>query len=163
MFSSVPNTGNSNPPLQPTGMAFPDLVSQYGEQVSAMLTRYTSCPATAIEIKQKAFIRAYEKLSHFRGDAAFGTWLFTIVRTVALDHLSKLKRRGENQQRYASTLPTSGSPDRQMSQFDAQSVRAAVKTLPKADAMLLDLHYFQQRDIQEIAAFLDCTPSHVRT
>lgn len=144
-------------------LAFPELVSKYDGQVSAMLNRYTSCAATMSEIKQKAFIKAYEKLPMYRGEASFGTWLFTIVRTVALDYLSHQKRREENRQRYGKTLPSSGSPERMMSQLDAASVRDAVRLLPKADAMLLDLHYFQQRDISEIATFLGCTPSHTRT
>jgi RNA polymerase sigma-70 factor (ECF subfamily) len=50
-----------------------------------------------------------------------------------------------------------------LSPFDAESVRQAVRTLPDADAMLLDLHYFQQRDIQEISVLLGCTTSHIRT
>ncbi len=144
-------------------LAFPELVSQYDRQVSAVLNRYTSCPATLAEIKQKAFIKAYEKLSLYRGEAKFGTWLYTIVRTVALDYLSNQKRREENRQRYSETLPISGSPERMMNQLDAASIRDAVRALPKADAMLLDLHYFQQRDISEIATFLGYTPSHVRT
>ncbi|SEP76508.1 RNA polymerase sigma factor [Neolewinella agarilytica] len=142
---------------------FPELVSKYDSQVSAILNRYTSCSITLDEIKQKAFIKAYEKRSHYRGEASFGTWLFTIVRTVALDYLSRQKRREENRQRYGKTLPRSGSLDQKMNQLDAASIRDAVRALPKADAILLDLHYFQQRDIREIAIFLDCTPSHIRT
>lgn len=144
-------------------LAFPEIVSKYDSQVSAILNRYTSCPATLNEIKQKAFIKAYEKLSLYRGEAAFGTWLFTVVRTVALDYLNHQKRREANRARYGQTLPSSGYPDQKMNKLDAASIRDAVGLLPKADAMLLDLHYFQQRDISEIAVFLDCTPSHIRT
>jgi RNA polymerase sigma-70 factor (ECF subfamily) len=144
-------------------MNFSNLIARHGEQVAAVVKRYTDCPATTEEIKQKALIRAYEKLSTFRGDAAFTTWLYTIARTVALDHLSDRKRREEHRSRYGSGLSDRYDSDKQLSPFDAESVRDAVRTLPTADAMLLDLHYFQQRDIQEIAAYLGCTDSHVRT
>lgn len=163
MLSPIQNNESFNFPKNVEALSFAELFKQYDDQVSAILTRYTSCKATAAEIKQKAFIKAYEKLSHYRGEAAFGTWLFTIVRTVALDYLNRQKRRGENRQRYGSTLPNSSSFDKKMNQLDAASVRDAVKTLPKADAMILDLYYFQQRDINEIALFLGCTPSHIRT
>lgn len=144
-------------------MNFDNLISRHGTQMTAIIKRYTNCPAVAKEIKQKALVRAYEKLSTFRGDAAFSTWLFTIIRTVALDHLSDQKRRDEHRNRYSSALPLSYDSTKRLSPFDAESVRSAVRTLPASDAMLLDLHYFQQRDIQEIAAILGCTSSHVRT
>lgn len=144
-------------------MNFGSLIARHGEQVAAVVKRYTDCPATTEEIKQKALIRAYEKLTTFRGDAAFTTWLYTIVRTVALDHLSDHKRREEHRLRYGSALTDRYESDKRLSSLDAESVRQAVRTLPAADAMLLDLHYFQQRDIQEIASFLGCTTSHVRT
>ncbi len=146
-----------------TNISFADLVGKYEKEVSAILKRYTDCPSTIDEIRQEAFIKAYEKLSLYRGDASFGTWLYTIVRTVALDYLNSQKRRGANRERYVGTVSDTVSPDRMMDSLDAQRVRTAVQRLPKADAMILDLHYFQQRDIAEIASFLGCTPSHVRT
>lgn len=144
-------------------MNFGDLIARHGDQVSAIVKRYTDCPAMTEEIKQKAMIKAYEKLSTFRGDAAFSTWLYTIIRTVALDHLSDRKRREEHRQQYSSVLSDRYDSDKRLSPFDAESVRQAVRTLPAADAMLIDLHYFQQRDIQEIATLLGCTTSHIRT
>jgi|AntRauTorckE5430_2_1112549.scaffolds.fasta_scaffold00532_3 RNA polymerase sigma-70 factor (ECF subfamily) len=144
-------------------MNFGDLITRHSPQIAAVVGRYTDCPVTAEEIKQKALIRAFEKLPLFRGDASFTTWLYTIVRTVALDHLSDQTRREENRSRYGSALPDRYEPGKRLNPYDAESIRNAVRTLPAADAMLLDLHYFQQRDIQEIATLLGCTTSHVRT
>ena len=44
---------------------------------------------------QDAFVRAYTQLNSFRGDAAFSTWLITIVRNQALSRLRAQRRRNQ--------------------------------------------------------------------
>ncbi len=46
----------------------------------------------AQEITQDTFIRAFDRLRDFRGDAAFSTWLHAIAVSVALNGLRKTKR-----------------------------------------------------------------------
>ncbi len=43
----------------------------------------------AEDIAQEAFLRAWGGLGAFRGDAALGTWLYAIVRRVALDEVRR--------------------------------------------------------------------------
>src|SRR5574341_739007 len=43
----------------------------------------------AEDVAQEAFLRAWRGLGAFRGDAAFATWLYTIVRRVALDEVRR--------------------------------------------------------------------------
>jgi len=44
---------------------------------------------------QDAFVQAYTRLSSFRGDAAFRTWLITIVRNRAITGLRAQRRRDQ--------------------------------------------------------------------
>ena len=46
----------------------------------------------AQEFTQDTFIRAFERLRDFRGEAAFSTWLHSIAVSVALNGLRKVKR-----------------------------------------------------------------------
>jgi RNA polymerase sigma-70 factor (ECF subfamily) len=46
----------------------------------------------AQDLTQDTFIRAFERLGDFRGDAAFGAWLRTIAMSVVLNGLRKQKR-----------------------------------------------------------------------
>lgn len=47
----------------------------------------------AKDFAQEAFIKAFDGLEDFRGDAAFGTWIHTITARVVLNGLRKVKRR----------------------------------------------------------------------
>ncbi|MFI4980877.1 MAG: RNA polymerase sigma factor, partial [Nevskiales bacterium] len=41
----------------------------------------------ADDLAQEAFLQAFRKLSQFRADAAFGTWLYRIAYNVFLMHI----------------------------------------------------------------------------
>ena len=46
----------------------------------------------AQDFTQETFIRAFERLHGFRGEAALSTWLYAIATSVTLNGLRKLKR-----------------------------------------------------------------------
>ena len=54
--------------------------------------RMTGEDHLAKDFTQEAFLRAYQKLDQFRGDAAFSTWLHSIAVSVALNGLRKVER-----------------------------------------------------------------------
>ena len=71
---------------------FSDLVRRHQDQVYRVLLRLTRDPELAQDLTQTAFIRAYENLSGFRGEASFATWVTQIAIHLARD----AARRGAN-------------------------------------------------------------------
>jgi RNA polymerase sigma-70 factor (ECF subfamily) len=59
--------------------AYSELVSRYQTSLFAFIYRYTNEKYLAEDITQDAFIKAYEKISLFKGQAQFKTWLFSIA------------------------------------------------------------------------------------
>lgn len=60
--------------------AFGELVRRYQSPVRAFLTRLTRGDAhLADDLSQETFLKVWHKLSTFRGDARFSTWLFGIA------------------------------------------------------------------------------------
>ena len=51
----------------------------------------------AQDFTQDSFIRAFERLDDFRGDAAFGAWMRTIATSVVLNGLRKQKRYNQRE------------------------------------------------------------------
>lgn len=58
------------------------LYDTHAPRVYSLAYRMSGDPERAREFTQDTFIRAFARLSQFRGDAAFSTWLHRIVVTV---------------------------------------------------------------------------------
>ncbi len=77
--------------------AFEELVRSCQAPIYRFVLRIVREPATAEDVTQEAFLRAYRMLPRFRGEAKFTTWLYRIARNAAVDSM----RRGAHQRRLA--------------------------------------------------------------
>ncbi len=68
-----------------------DLVATYGDRACRLATRITCNLQDAEEAVQDAFLFAIRKTDSFRGESAFGSWLYRIVANAAYQHC---RRRG---------------------------------------------------------------------
>ena len=71
--------------------AFEALVSRHEDKVYGLALRMTRSEADAAEITQDTFLSAYQHLSEFRGEAAFGSWVHRIAANSALMRLRRQK------------------------------------------------------------------------
>src|SRR5215468_1162903 len=69
--------------------AFEALVGRHEEKVYGLALRMTRSEADAAEIAQDTFLSAYQHLSEFRGEAAFGSWVHRIAANNALMRLRR--------------------------------------------------------------------------
>ena len=81
--------------------AFGKLVVRYQEKVYMVALQLVHNHSDADELSQQAFLKAFESLSKFRGDAGFFTWIYRIVVNLCLTHLKSQKR--------SVPLPTPGA------------------------------------------------------
>ena len=72
--------------------AFASLVEPLEQQLFVYLYRMVTHRETAEDLRQEVLLRAFEKLSNFRGEANFKTWLFGIATNACLDFLRYRKR-----------------------------------------------------------------------
>src|SRR5215471_18234003 len=69
--------------------AFEALVERHRDKVYGLALRMTRSDADAGEITQDTFLSAYQHLSEFRGEAAFGSWVHKIAANNALMRLRR--------------------------------------------------------------------------
>jgi len=126
--------------------AFGELVTRHQTAVFRAALAALGSPADAEDVTQEAFISAYTRLSSFRGDASFKTWLLTIAWNQAINRRRWLRwwsTRTVNLDTPEVALdPRSDGPNpEQMASSDQfrRAVRREVLTLsPKLrDALLL--------------------------
>jgi RNA polymerase sigma-70 factor (ECF subfamily) len=83
--------------------AFEALYRAHVGKVYALCLRLTADAAQAEERTQDAFVRAWQRLSTFRGDSAFGSWLYRLTVNEVL-----LARRAER--RHTARVVTHDDP-----------------------------------------------------
>jgi RNA polymerase sigma-70 factor (ECF subfamily) len=66
---------------------FHDLIRPYERSVYVMALSLLHNEADAEDAAQEAFLKAFRKLAHFRGEAKFSTWLISIVLNEARSRL----------------------------------------------------------------------------
>ena len=69
-----------------------ELYDTHVDRVFRLCYRMAGDEELAREFTQETFIRAFDRLSGFRGEAALSTWLHAIAVSVALNGLRKIKR-----------------------------------------------------------------------
>lgn len=74
-----------------------ELYEAHVDRVYRLAYRMAGRDDLARDFAQEAFIRAFDKLDGFRGDAAFSTWLHRVTVSVVLNGMRKVKRRRERE------------------------------------------------------------------
>jgi RNA polymerase sigma-70 factor (ECF subfamily) len=107
----------------------------------------------AEECTQEVFIRAWEKLGSFRGEAAFGTWLYRLgVNTI----LSMRAKRGRRQERFIPTEDEilEAMPARPVSHGAGMDIEKAMQAIPPGARDVFVLHDVEGFRHEEIASML---------
>src|SRR5919199_240219 len=73
--------------------AFEVLYRQHNGRVFALCLRMSGDRVRAQELMQDVFVRAWERLRSFRGDASFGSWLHRLAANVVLTSVRSDRRR----------------------------------------------------------------------
>src|SRR5438034_7649502 len=69
--------------------AFETLYNMHKRRVYSLCLRMVSNVAEAEDLTQEAFMQLFRKISTFRGESAFSTWLHRLAVNVVLMHLRK--------------------------------------------------------------------------
>jgi RNA polymerase sigma-70 factor (ECF subfamily) len=129
--------------------AFERLYRETAGRIHALCLRMTGHQQLAEELTQESFLRAWKKLSGFRGESAFGTWVHRIAVNVVLGHLRSHARSAER--RGVDTDPSEIDPPRDLedtgTRLDLERAIAALPERARVVFILHDVEGFRHRDI----------------
>mgnify|MGYP001165198955 CR=1 FL=1 len=144
--------------------AFRDLVVQYNPLVYSLAYKILDDPQDAEEVAQDAFVKIYNALEGFRGEALFKTWIARIVLRLSLNRRrnrsrSAWHRLGLNLQSDADQdhpAPTTQTPEAQYISLETrQLVCQFVDELPERLRQVVVLNSFEELSYEEIAQILE--------
>ncbi|MBE0645099.1 MAG: sigma-70 family RNA polymerase sigma factor [Bacteroidetes bacterium] len=137
--------------------AFNLLVRKYQDRVFQVVHRMVADQDDARDIAQEVFIKAYEKVAEFRGDAQVFTWLYRIAVNLSLNHIRKGRLRTffSMSDDHHQIQDTSPSPSVSFEQEELRRlVRDGVDHLPEKQKAVFILRYYEELSYDEIATIL---------
>jgi RNA polymerase sigma-70 factor, ECF subfamily len=131
--------------------AFDELVMKHQPALLRLALRYVKTDADAKDVAQAAFVKAFEKLPEFRGEATFRTWLFRIAINLALNHIrgtpTDLAPIGD-----IAAFTTSLQTSRLVAAEVWRKVGERLGELPPKQRLALELRIFHDLSFEEVAA-----------
>ncbi len=118
----------------------------------------------ALDVCQSSLLTAWQHIGGFRAQSSFGTWLYRIVTTEALDHRRRQQRHAiqslEHFDDMAAGAP--GPADQAENRQTARELHAAITALPAPQRTALLLHA-EHRSYAHIATTTHSTVPAVRS
>jgi RNA polymerase sigma-70 factor, ECF subfamily len=148
--------------------AYRVLVERHSRTVYRMAYRMMGNAYDAEDVVQESFLRAYQKLRQFAGNANFGTWVYRIAANYAIDRLRQRNTEEARRERPSTTGedslevdPLSQAQDMSPSPEQlarsaqlAERMKAALTELSPAERTAIVMRHWDGCGIEEIAEVL---------
>ena len=145
--------------------AFAALVERHERRVYNLALRMTGREEDARDATQDAFLTVLRKLSSFRGEAAFTTWLHRVTVNACYDLLRK-RQRAPLLERGVDDLPAVEPPPAPDPADDSSlsiDVRRALMQVPEDFRAVMILHDVHDLRQEEVAAILGVAVGTVKS
>jgi RNA polymerase sigma-70 factor (ECF subfamily) len=145
--------------------AFGELYERYRERVYGIAFRFARNKADALDLCQEVFVKAYESLAAFKGEARFSTWVTRIAANTCVDFCRHAEvRRAVEFDEEATTRdlrsPVDRSNQRPTEGLEREEMRvaidAAVAQLSPDHREVFILHAVKGMTYEEIAKVVGC-------
>lgn len=142
--------------------AFDALVRQYEKQVYNFAYRMTGNYDDASDIATNTFVKVFNAIETYRGDASFTTWLFRIVTNLYLDERKRSKAHLnipldeyidlEESSVIRQVEDATPSPAEKLESVErCEALDQAVRCLPDYQRIMILLYHTQELSYEEIA------------
>jgi len=166
-YAAMPDDGLVAAAQKDDMVAFEELVARHRDKIYARAFSMMRNEESAIDLSQEAWVKGWQRLKQFQGEASFVTWMTRIVINLCLDQLRKQKRlRADSIEQLDEEL---GGVERQMpvitpnptERLEQQELRQridrAMAQLSYEHRTVLVLHEYEDLEYKEIAKRMGCS------
>lgn len=140
--------------------AFDTLMRTYGEQIYWQIRKMVLSHDDANDLLQQTFLKAWNNLENFRGDAKLSTWLYKIAVNESINFLNKERKRLN-----VTADPEDDSADDFLIRnlqadeyFDGDELQLelqkAIASLPEKQRLVFNMRYFDDMKYEQISEIL---------
>ena len=148
-------------------IAFEELVARHRDKIYGRAFSLMRNEDEALDLSQEAWVKGWQRLKQFQGEASFLTWMTRIAINLCLDQLRKHKRqRAESIEQLDEEL---GGVERQMPIVNPnpterlelnelrQRIDKALAQLSYEHRTVIVLHEFEELEYKQIAKVMGCS------
>ena len=136
--------------------AFSRLVSAYQEQLYWQIRKLVINHDDSADVLQNTFIKIWQNLDNFRGDAKLSTWMYTVAHNEAITFLTKMQAERE-----VTLDDPEGYLQNQIEGdkfFDGDETQRhlleAIALLPARQRQVFNMRYYDEMPYEEISQIL---------
>ncbi|QQE75652.1 RNA polymerase sigma factor [Brevibacillus composti] len=150
--------------LQGDTEGYRELIQRYQHMIFVFIYKMVNNRTDAEDLTQEVFVKAYEKLSTFRGDSQFSSWLHTLARNKTIDFIRRRKFHDSDEQlAYVPSQVRSESPQESlMTKETRREIEAAFSLLSESYREVIVLRCTHEYPFEKIAALLGIAESTAR-
>ncbi|MBN1198632.1 MAG: sigma-70 family RNA polymerase sigma factor [Bacteroidales bacterium] len=156
--------------------AFSQLVNKYQGTVFSFCYRYTGNRQDAEDIAQDVFIKVFNKIGSFRGEAKFSTWLYSIMVNTCSNYSRWTRNKRMNEMatfppaekedspRFADFPDHSGDPEQKLLNKElGQVIQGIIARLRYQQRSVVIMKDFQGKSYEEIAGIMKMNMGTVKS
>ncbi len=136
--------------------AFGEVIKTYTEPLYWQIRRMVQSHDDANDLLQNTFMKAWQSIENFRGDARLSTWLYKIAINEAITFLARERKRlglSLDDQESALAATIEADPDIDGDAL-AQELRKAISTLPEKQRLVFNMKYFDEMKYEDMSNIL---------
>lgn len=147
--------------------AFGDVVRETQDRLRSHILWIYPCSADAVDdVAQEVYLFAYQKIGEYEAGTDFWTWLKTLARFRALNHVRLARSRAEREQKYFDAVIMDEAGKSEEVPDPANDLLSAVshclELLPATGRSLLMRKYGENLDMAALGRMVGKTPGNVR-
>jgi RNA polymerase sigma-70 factor (ECF subfamily) len=137
--------------------AFDTLMRVYSEPVYWQIRRMVASHDDANDLLQNCFLKVWNNLQNFRGDAKLSTWLYKIAVNETINFLNKERQRNNmtegntDDEFLMANLESDSYFDGDQLQKDLQK---AIMQLPEKQRLVFNMRYYDEMKYEEMSDIL---------
>lgn len=132
--------------------AFDTFVRKYYDDILKYCSYHCSDAEYAEDLTQETFVNFFAKLSDYRHKGKTKNFLYTIAGNLCKNYYKQHKPISIDEEQLSEMESTSGNPEENIT--DRVMLEWALEQLPEEFRQVIDLYYFQEMKLTEIASAL---------
>ena len=145
-------------------LAMQVLFARHHVRIYRFVLRLMRDEMAAEDVISEVFLDVWRQASRFEGRSAVSTWLIAIARFKALSVLRKRREAELDDETAHSIEDTSDDPERIVQKLDkGEKLRECLTALSPEHREIIDLVYYHEKSVQEVAQIVGIPENTVKT